>query len=257
MSPQEQQDFADAKKLLKQRRYAQALPTLRSLANRHPEEGEIEIALNDCIQFGGQLGQITVGTPRATAVYQEEAPTTQAAPPGYRVKYVPISEDRYNLTYLAPLVGSIVLAVGVFLPWLNVGVASGLFSVEGSTNGIGSFSGSPLLGAALAKNPPVYGIDGFLLIGLAILALMVSLGGLSNSTVWAWKVGILFGLVAAGIAIYDTINFSSKVATINSSLGNTSTSASAAQVGPGLYVAAAGALVILVGSFAASSKASR
>jgi hypothetical protein len=239
LNPQELKDFEDAKKLVRNQRYAQALPVLQILHKRYPEDGEVERVLDYCQSF--------ITTPQNKKHQDPWEPTTITP-------VVAFTQTQNNNSYLAPLLGSIVMAVSVFLPWFNVSVAAGILSAEASVNGLGSYSGSALLVNAASRSGGGFS-DGYFVIGLAILAAVVSYTGLINKTHSAWKVAVLFGVVAAGIIIYDWVNFTSKSSTLNDS-GTTSGVSTAIQVGPGLMVGILGAVVIIIGSLAINSRAS-
>lgn len=223
-----------------------ALPILQMLHKRHPEEDAIEKALDDCMRLSGRTKPVAVSSGPATIpntfVY-DAADAEQVAAP-----------KSLNNIYFAPLFGSIVMGLSVFLPWFSISVAAGLIAVSATVNGLGNYSGSALLVNAASKSSG-FG-DGYFIIGLAVLAAIVSYAGLINKSKSAWKAAILFGVVAGGIIIYDWQNFTSK----SSSITDTSTSSgvsAAVQVEPGLMVGVLGAIIIVIGGFAINSRASR
>jgi hypothetical protein len=57
LNPQELEGFEDAKKLVRNQRYAQALPVLQILHKRYPEDGEVERVLDYCQSFKKDLGE--------------------------------------------------------------------------------------------------------------------------------------------------------------------------------------------------------
>ncbi|MBN9391803.1 MAG: tetratricopeptide repeat protein [Chloroflexi bacterium] len=241
MDDDDTRDFNWAKGLIKQGRFQEARPILNQLFKRYPENGEIEELRAKCLQAGqSDANRLTDDrfpyNPKNSTEIQGQVATS-------------------NNTYIVPIIGSIAMLASVFLPWFSVSVSSGFINIAATSNGLGNFEGSAILVSALHQRGSSF-TDGVFILGLGVLAILVSIVGFVNNNPNAWKAGILFGLVGGGIAIYDAVRLSSTLDDLNNSLNSDSSSgvASNVQLGFGPWLGAIGGLVVIIGCLAVNNK---
>lgn len=153
-----------------------------------------------------------------------------------------------NLLYAIPIIGSLFVIAGVFLPWVSFAVVSGFISLEGSINGFGGCSGSPILCNSFNRGSSFSPVDAIVIAALAVLALVVAGMGLLNKMHESiWLLGAICGVICGGIAVSDLMSIMSRVQSVNNSQGSSDSVSSAAQTGIGLYLIVAGAAVSLGG----------
>ncbi len=164
------------------------------------------------------------------------------APPAYGV--APVKKAANPLLYLIPAVGVVIMALGVFLPWFNLTLLGGTIGV----NGLGNVSGSAELTALYTQtNGSSAAKDGVLVLGLAgILIVLIVLGLLLKARGFAIA-AIVFGVMAAGLMVFEVTDATRSINDINRTTGG----AASASTGLGLYVGLAGALIVLVGAIIA------
>lgn len=141
---------------------------------------------------------------------------------GYRP---PAAAKGANQAVLALGVGGLLVAAGSFLPWVTV---SGLLSI--SRSGIDG------------------GGDGLVTLTLGIVLALVAAGAFSSGGLGRFSrvIGVLCGLAAFGIAVYDGTNLARLSATF-SGLASVS-------VGAGIYMVVVGAGLAIIASVLASGR---
>ena len=145
--------------------------------------------------------------------------------------------------YFIPLIGVILLAVGAFLPWISLTIASQSFSVSGT----GSVSGTPDLVSAYNQSGGGGAKDGVIALALAGISLVLILIGLLTRA-RGWAIGVLvFGVFATGLMAFELYD----VGKSNTSISSDTAGAGTSTTGIGIYVGLAGAIIILIGAIIA------
>ncbi|MGC5628663.1 hypothetical protein ACPYO6_10515 [Georgenia sp. Z1344] len=168
----------------------------------------------------GYGGQSPYGAPGQQGFQGAQAygsPQGFGAPVGRRV---PLPVGGWIL-----VIGSVIAAIGCFLPWLEVSV----FGQSDSINGMED------------------GNDGLLILPMAVLAAVGGvLIGIRKGAAWMAIVGLVLALAVAGIGLYDLVDVNDEI------------EAQGAQefidIGFGLYAVVAGGVVGLVGGIIALVK---
>jgi len=197
--------------------------------------------------------------------YPQQPPYNQAPPPGYPPQQpggyppqqpggyppqqyqgapyavAPVKLPANPLLYIIPLVGVVIMAVGVFLPWFNMTLLGGTIGV----NGLGTLSGPTDLVNALNQSAGSPGAkDGVLVLGLAGILIVLCLLGLVLKMRGFAIAAIVFGVFSLGLTAFEVSDVSKSINDINATgLGQIS-----AQTGLGIYVCLIGAIVILIGA---------
>jgi hypothetical protein len=104
--------------------------------------------------------------------------------------------------------------------------------------GLGSLSGPFSAGSATSEVK-----DGIFALGLGILILLIAVVGFFSNNKAAAIVSLVFAVAAIGLMLFELSDISSSVKTTISSTG-----IAVVNVGSGLYIGLAGAVIALVGS---------
>jgi hypothetical protein len=165
------------------------------------------------------------------------------------------------LLYLLPGGGALLLLLSTFLPWLIIRIMAAEFSV----NGLGVLTAPPgflesmsklagTTGAATSSNSnssPSYGLaDGWLLLVLSVLALILVLGGLFQKTK-VYSIGVLIlGIVSLGVVGIDFINVNATISNFNTTVSQNAFASAmgSIQMGFGLYLGIIAAFLMPFGS---------
>jgi hypothetical protein len=143
---------------------------------------------------------------------------------------------RPNPIYGATIVGALIMAVGCFLPWITI--SSSIASLNMSVNGMGGTNGA-LFGSDTK--------DGILILPMAIIIALLSLGGLLNGHKAFGIIAAIIGAIAGLILFVDIagVNDAVKELKAETALGTAGITLNAG-VGIGLIVCAVGAGIALL-----------
>jgi hypothetical protein len=161
---------------------------------------------------------------------------SQAGP--YAAAPVQAKKQDNRFLYLLPALGVAALALGVFLPWFSVAVLGSTVSL----NGLGNASGPTELTGIFAQGNAVK--DGVIVLALAGLLGLLTLGGLALKARGFAIAVLVFGLAAAGLMAFELVDANRNIAEINRNAAG----AAVAQTGLGLYIGLAGAVIVLLGA---------
>lgn len=189
-------------------------------------------------QYQGQPG----GYPPQPPQYQGQPggypPPQQYQGQPYGYSAAPVKPPPNPYLYLIPIVGIILMAVGVFLPWFTIS----FLGVSLSVDGLGKASGTGEVVTAYNQAAGTGNAkDGVYLLGAGGLLLVLCLLGLFLKARGFAIAAIVFGVLCVGLTAYDVVD-------INRSLSGTSSGGASGTVGIGLYISLVGAIVILIGA---------
>lgn len=180
----------------------------------------------------------------ATQPYYPPQPQPQIQPQ-YASRPAATAPGANLIWYIFPGVGALLLAAGVFLPWISASAAG----FEVTVNGLGSGTvrgvlGNTTLGAgAGSAGGPRDGI--FWLVGAGVLFLLTLTGVLLRSDKIIPTFIVVLGVLAFGFVEYELISFDSRIKEYNL-MSNASVPVTI-QAGFGIFVGLIGAILALYG----------
>jgi hypothetical protein len=163
-------------------------------------------------------------------------------PVGFTFDHIPVTK----ILQIAPFLGIVLAVIGIFLPWMVVGV----FGHEASVNGINGISGSSSLVSAASKNQ----IDiahGYLILGMGAVLLIMLIMNFNKPAKFIGLITTLGGLGMGAVLLYDFSNIKQKIDDYNASYQN---SVAGVQFGFGLYFTGFAILIIFVSGIIRASR---